>query len=238
MPKRRTLYAVLAGCLLTFVVQPADAGFLDSLFGGFVRRAPPPPPSVLPDMSPSVGRVSPQGDSSEPLRPRTESGPRSAYCVRTCDGHYFPVHAQAGMSAAQMCSTFCPASQTKLYAGGGIDYAAANDGSRYRDLPNAFLYRKQLVKGCTCNGKDAFGLARMAVNDDPTLARGDIVVTRNGLVAVSGRDGSEPRFTPVASYRGLSERERDRLAETKIAPAPRQTTGADPRETTGAAPHD
>jgi hypothetical protein len=144
------------------------------------------------------------------------------------------------MSAAQMCKSFCPASETKVYAGGGIDYAAAPDGSRYRDLPNAFAYRKQLVSGCTCNGKDAFGLARIDVNDDPTLARGDIVVTKDGLVAVSGRSEGEPQFTPVSSYRGISARERDRLADTKITQPGRNGSppSSTPAETTGAAPHD
>jgi hypothetical protein len=239
MRQSRAIFAIFAASLLTFVT-PADAGFFDQLFGGFTRRAPPPPPSALPEMSPLPDRISPQGGENGEFRPRAESGPRSAYCVRTCDGHYFPVHAHAGMSAAQMCKSFCPASETKVYAGGGIEHAAATDGSRYRDLPNAFAYRKQLVSGCTCNGKDAFGLARIDVNDDPTLARGDIVATKDGLVAVSGRSEGEPQFTPVSSYRGISARERDRLAETKITQPGRNgspPSGA-PAETTGAAPRD
>jgi hypothetical protein len=224
-------------CLLGLMGQPADAGFLDSLFGGFVRRLRPPEPPSLPQMSPNA-LVSPQApDGGEPLRPHAEGGPRSAYCVRTCDGHYFPVHAQPGMSAAQMCSTFCPASQTRLYAGGGIDYAAANDGSRYRDLPNAYLYRKQLVQGCTCNGKDAFGLARIDINDDPTLARGDIVATKQGLAVVSGRDSSHNvEFTALANSRAISQRERENLAGTRIAGPGRNAPRSPAPETTGAAP--
>src|SRR4051812_40881270 len=202
MWKRRFALTALIACAIIPMVRPADAGFFDRLFGGFARRMAPPASAPPTDMGPLQGsRVSPEGSDGE-WRPRVESGPRSAYCVRTCDGHYFPVQAHAGTSAAQMCSAFCPATQTKLYAGGGIDYAVANDGSHYRDLPKAFVYRKQLVDGCTCNGKDTFGLARIDVKDDPTLARGDIVATQQGLVAVSGRDGNGPQFTAVDSSRG------------------------------------
>ena len=125
-------------------------------------------------------------------------GPRSAYCVRTCDGHYFPVQARPGMSAAQACQSFCPATQTKLYSGGGIDHAFATDGTgRYSDLPNAYAYRKQLVANCSCNGKSAFGLAKIDINNDPTLARGDLIATKEGLVSVTGRDQNGLRFTKV-----------------------------------------
>ena len=61
------------------------------------------------------------------MQVRREEGPRSAYCVRTCDGHYFPVRAQGDMNAAEMCQAFCPSAQTKIFSGGGIDYAVAPD---------------------------------------------------------------------------------------------------------------
>jgi len=62
------------------------------------------------------------------------------------------------MSAAESCSASCTARKTRLYSGSSIDNAVTNGGSRYVDLNNAFVYRKQLVVGCTCNGRDAFGL--------------------------------------------------------------------------------
>jgi hypothetical protein len=227
----------MAVCLLTSMVRPADAGFLDSLFGGFLRQRAP-EPRALPDMTPIPNtRVAPQGGDGE-FRPRAESGPRSAYCVRTCDGHYFPVQARAGMSAAQACSAFCPATQTKLYAGGGIDYAVAQDGSHYRDLPKAFAYRKQLVDGCSCNGKDAFGLAHLDVKEDPTLVRGDIVVTEKGMMSVTGRDANGLQGVAVNTDRTVPARQRDQVAETRSS-RPSRTSRApreEPAETTGAAP--
>lgn len=223
---------VVAGLLASTAV-PAHAGFFDRLFGGFRRHIEAPIERALPEMSPLPGdRVSPQGGSNE-WRPRSEAGLKSAFCVRTCDGHYFPVQAQAGFSAAQMCSAFCPASETKLYSGGGIDHAVSTDGRRYTDLPQAFAYRKQVVEGCTCNGKDAFGLARLDVNTDPTLRRGDIVATSQGMMAVSGKSADGAELTPVDGYRGLSQSERRKLADTETAPSRRS-----PPQTEGRAPSD
>jgi hypothetical protein len=230
MPRKHAAVLILTAGLLA-AATPASAGFLDMLFGGF-RRAAPSASRDLPQLSPVPTLPAPSGADND-SSVRTSSGPRSAYCVRTCDGHYFPVQANGGVSAAQMCNTFCPASETRLYSGGGIDYAVASDGKHYRDLPKAFLYRKQMVAGCTCNGKDAFGLAKMDVKEDPTLARGDIVVTQTGLASVSGRDRQGPQLTPVVASRSLSDRERDRLGESRTA---RERGG--PAETTGAAPAD
>jgi len=235
MIRRRVTFAIaLSGCAL--LATPAAAGFLDQLFGGFIRRMEPrTEPRTLPEMSPIPGdRISPRGGGDSEWRPRSERGPRTAFCVRTCDGHYFPVHAHAGFSAAQMCSTFCPATETRLYAGGGIDYAVGPDGKRYSDLPHAFAYRKQLAANCTCNGKDAFGLAHIDIKDDPTLQRGDLIATASGLMAVTGKGADGPQLTAVQNYRGLSESTRDKLADVKTGYGRRGT----PRQTEGRAPAD
>ena len=41
------------------------------------------------------------------------------------------------------------------------------------------------MAGCTCNGKDQFGLAQINVENDPTLRKGDIVAGENGLVVAN-----------------------------------------------------
>ena len=140
--------------------------------------------------------------------------------MRTCDGHYFPVRAEGNVSAADMCHAFCPGSETRLYSGSSkIDFAVAADGSRYRDLGHAFLYRQRLVAGCTCNGHDPFGLARIDVNTDPTLRPGDVVATKAGLMAFTGRGKDRSAdFTPVGADRGLSKSYREKLSEMKIMP--------------------
>ena len=159
-------------------------------------------------------------DTNAPLRtpeaPRSEEG--IAYCVRLCDGRYFPIQRHSGVSPAQTCSSFCPASATKIYNGNGIDHAVAPDGKRYSELDTAFTYRKKIVPGCTCNGRDAFGLVTTPVADDPTLRAGDIVATKAGLMAYSG-GANGPTFTAISIYAGLSADLRRQLAETKIEPA-------------------
>jgi hypothetical protein len=118
-------------------------------------------------------------------RPRVSSSSSGqAFCVRTCDGRYFPIAGSDQESRVTNCNSFCPASEIKIVYGGDIDSATTESGKPYSELPNAFRYRKEIVAGCTCNGKDQFGLARVEVNNDPTLRKGDIVASADGLMAV------------------------------------------------------
>jgi Protein of unknown function (DUF2865) len=220
-------FGALAGAAFIASValsSPASAGFFDRLFSG-LRHAfeAPRPPNFQPYGDPATdGRMA-----------ESDSGPASGYCVRSCDGRYFPVRAQPGLSAADACHSFCPASQTRLYSGSSIDTSIATNGSRYADLPNAYLYRKEVVGGCTCNGHDAFGLARIDASTDPTLRPGDIVATRNGLAAYTGGNGQAAAFTPVASYAGLPKSDRNKLSGMRIsrtAPVVRATTPSAGRE--------
>ena len=231
----RAMAAVVAAGALTFgLATPASAGIFDQLFGGLMR--PVETPSPLPT------NAQPYAEPSAPERAMTRvapirragAAPYSAQCVRTCDGYHFPVHAYGNISAADMCHAFCPGSQTKLYSGGGIAHAVASDGSRYSNLDTAFLYRKRVVAGCTCNGHSPFGLAHIDVNTDPTLRPGDVVATKHGFVAVAGKNGNVADFTPAQSDRRLSKSYRDRLSELKITPP--QLRGPASSETPAALP--
>ena len=117
--------------------------------------------------------------------------------MRLCDGESFPVAHLANASPVETCQAMCPASRTKVFFGSQIDGAVARDGMHYGQLENAYLYRKHLVAKCTCNGRDQFGLAPLAIADDPTLRPGDIVVTGKGLMAFSGGSGQAAAYTPV-----------------------------------------
>ena len=121
--------------------------------------------------------------------------------MRTCDGRYFPVPSSDSQSRAAACSSFCPASETKVVYGSNIDNAATENGKPYSELPNAFRYRNELVAGCTCNGKDQVGLAPVRIENDPTLRKGDIVAGADGLmVAGLGADkrGASLNFSPAS----------------------------------------
>jgi hypothetical protein len=174
--------------------------FFRSFFGGGRPAAPPPPPAF------GFGN----SDTPSPQQPGASGGARStAYCVRTCDGRYFPISANNEQSRAATCSSLCPASETKVYHGSSIDDARSESGKPYSSLPNAFKYREQFVNGCTCNGKSPVGLASVDINDDKTLRKGDIVAGENGLI-VASRPPDRKRaadFTPAPdSVRAKFER--------------------------------
>jgi hypothetical protein len=162
-----------------------------------------------------------QNQPSTPPRPVASSG-GPAFCVRSCDGKYFPLTRGAG-TPAQMCQAFCPASPTKVFFGSGIDSAVTAAGERYAESENAYAYRKALRADCTCNGRDSVGLAPVDLTLDTSLRAGDVVATTDGLVAYSGiRVGNDQtaEFTPVASYPGLTAEVRAQLNEMKVAPPP------------------
>lgn len=164
---------------------------------------------------------------NQPPQPQRQAsaGGGPAFCVRSCDGKYFPLQLRAGASPAQMCQAFCPAGNAKVYYGSQIDGARSASGERYADSPNAFAYRKALKADCTCNGRDPAGLAQIDLSQDTSLRAGDIVATSDGLAAYTGvRLGVEqtPDFTPVADYPGLTPSLRARLGEMKVAPVNEQ----------------
>lgn len=84
-------------------------------------------------------------------------GAYRAVCVRLCDGYYWPIsNSVPGGSlhrAARQCASSCDGEARLFYQSSAssdpetlVDLA----GRRYRDLPNALLYRKRLIDGCTC----------------------------------------------------------------------------------------
>jgi Protein of unknown function (DUF2865) len=185
--------AVLLGAATLSV--PAQAGdFFSNLFGAFGAW----PTAPHQQMSLPYGDEGPQ--PAEAPRPRVAYGGGKAWCVRTCDGRYFPIAGNDAEGKAESCSSFCPASQTELVYGNDIDHAATSSGKPYSALPNAFKYRNEMVAGCTCNGKDSAGLAPVSIDKDPTLRKGDIVAGADGLMVANPGSGrrAELNFTPVS----------------------------------------
>lgn len=238
--RRRMMLAFLVLAAPLALSSTANAGILDFLFGG--SNEPARAPSAAPP--PSNAFADPFGlvPNPSPTPAATPSGRFTAYCVRACDGRYFPLTARGGATPAQMCQAFCPASPTKVFSGNNIDYAVGANGERYVDSPNAFAYRKALKADCTCNGRDPVGLAPVDLTLDTTLRPGDIVATASGLVAYSGTrtaNGQTAEFTPVNSYPGLTPELRARLGEMKVAPVNAEIAGDGglaARDITGALP--
>jgi hypothetical protein len=173
------------------------------------------PVALAPEMSAAEGLLDFFFGGGQKQQHQTDNNPQSpprpvvvsagpAFCVRSCDGKYFPL-TRGAASPAQMCQAFCPASQTKVFFGSSIDRAYAATGERYADSENAFAYRKALRADCTCNGHNPAGLASVDLAMDGSLRSGDALATADGLVTYSGiRVGNDqsPDFTPVASSPG------------------------------------
>ena len=215
MRRRLMLVAavVLAGPAVLVPRMASAEGLFDFLFGGIQKQQQKASPQASffadpfglnPQAAPPVARVA--------------SGP--AFCVRSCDGKYFPL-TRGNTTPVQMCQALCPASVTKVFYGSTIDGASSGNGERYADSENAYGYRKALRADCTCNGRNPAGLAPIDLMLDTSLRPGDVIATTDGLVAYTGvKAGVNQRteFTPVAAYPGLTADVRARLGEMKVAP--------------------
>jgi hypothetical protein len=207
--------AVAALAILSIGYPPGQAsaqGLFDFLFGRPAAAPAAPPVSQPVEASPSPAIPLQRSEPSGPAGYRSAS-----YCVRLCDGRFFPLQRHRGVMPAQLCSAHCPAAQTRVFSGSEIGRSIASDGTRYARLENAFAYRERIVPDCTCNGASHFGLARITIPADPTLRPGDIVVTAHGTV-VAGKSATEPAtLTPAGDDRGRSGDIRHALASHQPA---------------------
>lgn len=210
LPRRKTR-SLCAGLILLgmaagisiFSTGPAHAqGFFDSLSNLFGGRA------VAPEVE-------------------APAGPVVAYCVRLCDGRYFPMAKNIGAphsSPEKICGALCPAASTRIFTGSQIEQARASNGDLYTKLQNALVYRERMVAGCSCTGKDGTGNAAMDARSDPTLLAGDIVVTADGPMVFNGK-GSAPHqpgaFTAAKNHSGLPADLRRQVSAMRISPTER-----------------
>lgn len=78
-------------------------------------------------------------------------------CVRLCDGYYFPVSFSTLPSSfpkdTDVCLNKC-AAPAELYVyrnpGGEVEQMISPQGQPYDSLKNAWRYRKEYIKGCSC----------------------------------------------------------------------------------------
>lgn len=200
--RRMAFGAAVAVCALTLAPAARAEDFLSALFGALGAR--PPSPVIRMPYASETPPDAPEGDPvtippNDVPRPRAYGG-GVAFCVRTCDGRYFPLPGSDRESRAASCNSFCPASKTEVVYGGTIDSAATSAGKPYSELPNAFRYRNEIVDGCTCNGKDQFGLAPVNIENDPTIRKGDLVAGADGLMVAEGsadKRHAQLNFSPV-----------------------------------------
>lgn len=192
--------------------------FFSTLFGG--RQQPKPEPDrtrilITPDAS------------SPPQQSQSPRGGSRAYCVRTCDGRFFPLGARVdrgsyGVGQAQ-CQSMCPSAEMELYTSSGEIGSAVNSRGRpYTALPAAFLFRRQVVEGCSCNSDGVGGgLQHVDIKDDPTLKAGDVVMTKDGPLVFAGSRRGPPfqdsDFVTPSHFPKMSKEMRQRLKELTLA---------------------
>ena len=217
-----------------FLSQPVAAQDLfEALFGAFdpaPRRAQPRDDrwqarAYAPrDDERYLGRRETETYTPRAERPAVASAPRGASvnCVRLCDGRYFPAPRSvngAPLDPAKVCNALCPMAKTQVFNGGNIEYASAADGTRYSDLDNAFAFRDKNVPDCSCTGNGPGGLAQIAIESDPTLRVGDVVVTAEGPTVFRGSKQFPYKtvdFTPVEDYGRLNKELRQKLSELQV----------------------
>ncbi len=194
---------------------PAKAQVYYSIYGGY-RTSPPAP--YRDERNRSTGN--PFSDFFGSLFGRHEEEERKPdafahHCVRTCDGKFFPFSRgeRKEISLDKVCAAMCPAAQTKVFSGRGIDYSAAADGQRYTAMPNAFAYRTKIVENCTCNGRDPFGVVNVPLEEDLTLEGGDLVVRETGFNIYRGAK----TFVPIEKA-GMGSAFVKQLQAIKILP--------------------
>lgn len=175
--------------------------------------------TVNPRQNPPEGGLAPRASFS--------GGNRVAYCVRLCDGRYFPLSnaADAGEEGA-LCNALCPGTPTKVFVSsdgsGAIDGAVEGEGRRraaYSSLATAFAYREKTVPACGCHAR-GYGMTPVGLANDPTLRPGDIVATDKGLKTFRGarfRPYRAGDFIDVARYENFSPALRRQLSVLKVS---------------------
>ena len=118
-------------------------------------RDPEPPPMRSPYWPRPRGFAAPSADPDEGAL--GSSAAYRTFCVRLCDGFYFPISSATGSAGlardADMCTAGCGSEARLFYqsvATQGADTMVDLTGLGYGTLANAFKYRRALVPDCRC----------------------------------------------------------------------------------------
>ena len=139
------------------------------------------------DPVPEVGAPAPLDVPIE-VKPAERRAGGRAVCVRLCDGFFFPSATNTGGDEA--CAAQCPdapaARYTEPLGSDRIEEAVSTRGEPYTALPVANRYRTTLDNACTCHRARTGGGYSDSVLNDPTLRKGDVVMTAKGFVVFEG----------------------------------------------------
>jgi hypothetical protein len=206
--QRRSVLLALAqnncGPQYANAARAAGGGFLENLFGG-------------------------GGGQTTDAPPLDNGAPSSTFrtvCARSCDGFYFPISFATvpGRFAddEKVCKSLCPAADATLYTyrnpGEDMNQAVSLSGQPYSQSPNAFRYRQQFDKTCSCKAPgQTWSDALKNIDDKSSVGQGDIIVTDE-----RSKQMSQPQQTPVSQRKGAVP-----SATTAQTPAPATPAPAD-----------
>jgi hypothetical protein len=155
-------------------------------------------------------------------------GSQTTYCVRTCDGFFFPLSGPTGSAKGDeaACNRLCPTAETRVYTGQiGADIEDARSretGRRYAAMSGALSYRSSFNASCTCSAS-GIGLTNTnTVMQDRTLRAGDIVMTGKGMRVFIGGQAPyrEANFTSIDQSRSFAGQSREALRNMERASLP------------------
>lgn len=156
-----------------------------------------------------------------------------SYCVRDCDGYFFPVGNYTGTADTathqRACGSLCPGARTTLYilrAGSDKieDAVAARGRNAYSRLTASLRRRGDGAKeqSCSCHS-DIEESPTAALYRDPTLRRGDAVMTAHGVEVFRGAGRypyTDNDFRPLSQSRDVPDGMRRKLAALDRASRP------------------
>jgi hypothetical protein len=210
-----TGFAALFAAGLLLAPAPVGAeGLFDFLFG----PDPAPQPQVDPQRARRAPAASRRAKAVGDLRfakPKDGLGgsgfstepSAGGFCVRICDGYFFPLIKSTQATRQQSCELACPSAPMEIFDGGSIESARNARGQRYASLPVAFAFRDRANGGCTCNDpQSSQAFFERTARNDPTLQSGDILVEDSGAFVYRGE-----KLVPLSDASFMSSVLRDRL---------------------------
>jgi hypothetical protein len=163
-------------------------------------------------------------------RPKETRAVGLAVCVRLCDGFFFPSATSSGGDEA--CAAQCPDAPTARYTEPGgsdrIEDAVSTHGELYSALPVADRYQTTLDATCRCRRSFTRDDSASLLND-PTLRKGDVVVTSKGFVVFQGaktRSITSSDFVALSRERSLPKDLRAALVAIERADPSQRQVGA------------
>jgi hypothetical protein len=164
------------------------------------------------------------------LKPKDARANGRAVCVRLCDGFFFPSATSSGGDEA--CAAQCPDAPTVRYTepvgSDRIEDAVSTRGALYSALPVANRYQTTLDNTCRCRRSPTRDYSASLLND-PTLRKGDVVMTPKGFVVFQGaktRSITSSDFVALSQAPSLPKDFRAALVAMERADASQPQVGA------------